>query len=322
MVLIPSIALQVRCGPPFDAVIVRGDIYTDWVVAMSYGMTHGSWIVQLTPENEEEVLRLVSGLSSFKRGISILIVGSPNAVPAEFEGRLERMGITVKRVGGATRLDTSLYLVINYWRDCESLVLVDGFNSSYYLAALSVAVDRGAPVIYTKGGRPPEGFYDALRDQLRYVKSLVIVGNSLNPEDAESLRMSGYSVEFISELNVSSGSPESPYSVIPSLLRELSSPIPILTGFISGSLVTIMLGRLRRREREELEEFLTLDERRLVEIVREKGEVLQEELPELTGFSKPKISRMIAELSDRGILAREKYGKTYVVRLSDRVKNL
>ncbi|MCS7102426.1 MAG: hypothetical protein NZ992_00915 [Candidatus Korarchaeum sp.] len=311
------------CEPSFDAVVVRGDIYTDWIVAMSYGMTHGSWIVQLTPANEDEVLRLIAGLSSFKRDISILIVGAPNAVPNEFEEKLEKMGITVKRVGGATRLDTSLYLVINYWRDCKSLVLVDGFNSSYYLAALSVAVERGAPVIYTKGGKPPEGFYDSLRDQLKEVRSLMVVGSSLSSEDANSLRSSGYSVEFISELNVSPGSlSTSPYYWVASTIRELSSPLPLLIGFALGSLTALLVVRLRRREEVRgFADFLTLDERKLVEVIRERGEVFQEELPELTGFSKPKISRMIAELSDRKVVVREKYGKTYIIRLSDRAKD-
>ncbi|MEM2219148.1 MAG: hypothetical protein QXV05_00470 [Candidatus Korarchaeum sp.] len=321
--LLSSMTLQVICDPSFDAVIVRGDIYTDWIIAMSYGMTHGSWIVQLTPTNEDEVLRLVAGLSSFRRGISILIVGAPNAVPSEFEEKLEGMGITVKRVGGATRLDTSLYLVINYWRDCESLVLVDGFNSSYYLAALSVAVERGAPVIYTKGGKPPEGFYESLRDQLKEVKSLVVVGDSLSPEDANSLRSSGYSVEFISEHNISSGPNISPHYWVSSVLKELSSPIPMLMGFALGSLTALLTVRLRRKEEKGgFTDFLTLDERKLVDVIREKGEVFQEELPELTGFSKPKISRMVAELSDRKVIIREKYGKTYIIKLSDRARNL
>lgn len=323
LLLFSSTTLQVVCEPSFDAVIVRGDIYTDWIIAMSYGMTHGSWIVQLTPANEDEVLRLVAGLSSFKKGISILIIGAPNAVPNEFEEKLERMGMTVKRVGGATRLDTSLYLVINYWRDCESLVLVDGFNSSYYLAALSVAVERGAPVIYTKGGKPPEGFYESLRDQLKDVRSLVVVGDSLSSEDADFLRSSGYSVEFISELNIGSSFNNSPYYWVSSTLRELSSPIPLLIGFTLGSLTVLLVYRLRRREGgESFTDFLTLDERKLVDVIREKGEVFQEELPELTGFSKPKISRMVAELSDRKIIIREKYGKTYIIKLSDRARNL
>jgi len=68
--------------------------------------------------------------------------------------------------------------------------------------------------------------------------------------------------------------------------------------------------------------YPTLEERKLVDVIREKGEVFQEELPELNRFSKPKISRMVAELSDRKVIIREKYGKTYIIKLSDRARNL
>ena len=303
----------------FDAVIVRGDIYTDWIIAMSYGMSHGSWIVQLTSTNEDEVLRLITGLASFKRDISILIVGAPNAVPMEFEEKLQSLGVVVKRVGGATRLDTSLYLAINYWRDCKSLVLVDGFNSSYYLAALSVAVERRAPIIYTKNGKPPDGFRESLENHLRDLDSIIVVGESLDPDEANFLRSKGYSVSYISGMNVTQryAGPS-----IQLTFREVVTPLLAIISFPLGSLLTYVLMRRNKREESDLMDFLTLDERKLVEVVKEKGEVFQEELPELTGFSKPKISRMIAELSDRRILSKEKYGKTYIIRLSERARNL
>ena len=309
---------HVEAQQNFDAVVVRGDIYTDWIIAMSYGMSHSSWIIQLTPTNENEVLKLITGLAGFKRNISILVVGAPNAVPIEFEEKLQNLGIVVKRVGGATRLDTSLYLAINYWRDCKSLVLVDGFNSSYYLAALSVAVERKAPIIYTKDGKPPDGFRESLENHLKDLKSIIVVGGSLDPDEADFLRSKGYSVSYISGMNVTLRYPEDT-QLIPG---EIAAPLLALVGFPLGSLLTYILMRRGKREEGDLMDFLTLDERKLVEVVKEKGEVFQEELPELTGFSKPKISRMIAELSDRRILSKEKYGKTYIIRLSERARNL
>jgi uncharacterized membrane protein len=285
---------------------------------MSYGMSHGSWIIQLTPTNENEVLKLITGLAGFKRNISILIVGAPNAVPIEFEEKLQNLGIVVKRVGGATRLDTSLYLAINYWRDCKSLVLVDGFNSSYYLAALSVAVERKAPIIYTKEGKPPDGFRESLENHLKDLKSIIVVGGSLDPDEADFLRSKGYSVSYISGMNVTLRYPEDNKLIS----GEIAAPLLALVGFPLGSLLTYILMRRGKRGEGGLMDFLTLDERKLVEVVKEKGEVFQEELPGLTGFSKPKISRMIAELSDRRILSKEKYGKTYIIRLSERARNL
>jgi len=71
----------------------------------------------------------------------------------------------------------------------------------------------------------------------------------------------------------------------------------------------------------DLIDFFTVDERKVIEIVMEKGEVSQEELPELTGFSKPKISRLLKDLVDRKVVERKKFGKTYLVKLTDKFKS-
>ncbi len=320
VLIIPLIPLS---GQPahFDAVIVRGDIYTDWAVAMAYGITHGSWVMHLTADNEGEVLNLLSGFMRFRKGMSILIIGAPNAVPIEFEEKLRGMGVTVSRIGGATRLDTSLLLAMYYWNDCESVVLADGLNSSYYMVALSVAVERNAPIIYTMNGKPPEGFEAALREHLKEVKSLVVIGNSLDREEAIKYTSQGYKVEVIGEIGGTK--PSLPGGWSPSfIVREILSPLPLLTGLLIGLMAAILIHRLRPRPRpSDLMDFFTMDERKLIEIVMERGEVSQEELPELTGFSKPKISRLLKDLVDRKVVERKKYGKTYLVTLTERFKS-
>ncbi|GEM_PF-739570 len=314
--LIPLSGQQAR----FDAVIVRGDIYTDWAVAMAYGITHGSWVMHLTADNEGEVLNLLSGFMRFRKGMSILIIGAPNAVPIEFEEKLRRMGATVSRIGGATRLDTSLLLAMYYWNDCDSVVLADGLNSSYYMVALSVAVERNAPIIYTMNGRPPEGFEAALKEHLKDVKSLVVIGSSLDREEAAKFTSHGYNVEVIGEIG---GSKPFSGGWSPSfIIREILKPLPLLTGLLAGLAVAILIYRLRPKPGpSDIMDFFTVDERKLIEVVMERGEVSQEELPELTGFSKPKISRLLKDLVDRKVVERKKYGKTYLVTLTERFRS-
>ena len=323
LLIILTIPLDVSPAqhPYFDAVVVRGDIYTDWAVAMAYGITHGSWVIHLTSDNEEEVLNLLAGFMRFRKGVSILIIGAPNAVPIEFEERLRGMGATVRRIGGATRLDTSLLLAMYYWSDCRTLVLADGLNSSYYMAALSVAVEKNAPIIYTKDGRPPEGFQEALSEHLTEVKDVVVIGNSLSPDVAEDLASSGYKVEVVGE--VGSAKPVTGVWSPSLVIREIANPLPLAVGLLVGALVTYLVARwtLRREEVPNLMDFFTMDERKLIEVVMERGEVFQEELPDLTGFSKPKISRLLKDLVDRKVVERKKYGKTYLVRLTDRFKS-
>ncbi len=322
LTLSQSVIVVYAQQPHFDAVVVRGDIYTDWAIAMAYGITHGSWVVHLTADNEEEVLSLLSGFMRFKKSVSILIIGAPNAVPIEFENRVRILGASVSRVGGATRLDTSLSLAVNYWSDCKSLILVDGLNSSYYMVALSAAVERNAPIIYTKDGKPPEGFMNSLEEHLKDVKSIVIIGNSLNPNITKGLSSKGFEVKVLEEVgtSVSRYGGWSPSYI----LRELSNPIPLATGLIIGALIAYLFFIFLSHEKKEkidLMDFFTMDERKLIETVMERGEISQEELPDLTGFSKPKISRLIKELVDRKVIERKKSGKTYLIRITDKLKS-
>ncbi len=307
--------------PHFDAVVVRGDIYTDWAVAMAYGITHGSWVIHLTASNEEEVLSLLSGFMRFRKSVSILIIGAPNAVPVEFENHVRSMGASVSRVGGATRLDTSLSLAVNYWSDCKSLVLADGLNSSYYMVALSAAVERDAPIVYTKDGKPPEGFMDSLKEHLKNVKSIIVVGNSLNKDMMKRLSSEGYELKVLEE----AGTPSLGYGEwsLLHVLREMANPVPLVTGILFGILIAYLsFYVLHKREgKADLMDFFTVDERKLIEAVMERGEISQEELPDLTGFSKPKISRLIKELVDRKVIERKKSGKTYLIRLTDRFRS-
>ncbi|WP_157198823.1 helix-turn-helix transcriptional regulator [Methanocaldococcus infernus] len=68
-------------------------------------------------------------------------------------------------------------------------------------------------------------------------------------------------------------------------------------------------------------DFLTEDERKIVEIIKEHGHITQKELIEITGMSKPKVSRIVSELQDRGIIIKEKIGRINKLTLSDEIKN-
>jgi len=63
-------------------------------------------------------------------------------------------------------------------------------------------------------------------------------------------------------------------------------------------------------------DVLTKDEEKIIKIIEEKGgEITQDKLPDLTNFSRPKISRLISELVDRGILEKSPYGRTQKIKI-------
>lgn len=64
---------------------------------------------------------------------------------------------------------------------------------------------------------------------------------------------------------------------------------------------------------EALLRYLPDDERRVLEPVIESPGVTQIEIRDRSGFSKSKVSQTLSDLEERGLVAREKQGRTYRV---------
>jgi len=69
-----------------------------------------------------------------------------------------------------------------------------------------------------------------------------------------------------------------------------------------------------------LERALSEDEVILVAIIRENEGITQDSLRFRTGFSKSKVSALLLNLEKKGIVTRERLGRTYKVFISDWVK--
>ncbi|RLG47902.1 MAG: hypothetical protein DRO06_02155 [Thermoproteota archaeon] len=307
------VSIPLASAQPYalSAIVVRGDIYADWTVATAYGMHANIPVLSLMPNvNEEEILGLLSTLSA--EGGRVLIVGDTLAVPLEFEYSLESMGVMVDRLGGPTRAETSVMLATQLWRDCESIVVVEGTRRDLYLQAIILSTQNEAPIVYSSSGLLPSSFWGAMdAGYFSNLNRVLVLSGSLSEEEISQLEARGLEVVALS---ASGGTLEE--SSLRAIYRILSSP-ELYAGLLLGAVGSYLI--LRRRFRRPLSiplSFLTPDERKIVKIVIERGEVTQDALPELTGFSKPKVSRLIQELMDRGLLVRERSGKTYTIRLN------
>ena len=69
-----------------------------------------------------------------------------------------------------------------------------------------------------------------------------------------------------------------------------------------------------------LERALSEDEALLLEIIRENEGITQDSLRFRTGFSKSKVSALLLNLEKKGIITRERLGRTYKVFISDWIK--
>ncbi len=299
-------------GVEFDAIVVRGDIYADWTIAMAYGIYRGIPVITLIPGlNDEEVLSMVSGLTSFKETPRVMFVGDKRAVPEEFRMKLESQGISVSRFGGPTRFDTALYVLTQLWSDAETMVVVDGTRPELYFPALLWSRELAAPIVYAQNGSLPDSFWASAGTYLTNLKQVVVIGDSLSNSEIARLSVM-YEVIAATPAQPPTSWPSS--NPVDALKDALLHPA-LFVGAAAGCGIAYAI--LRRREERGIEafvdQFLTADERAIFSAIMEKGKITQDKLPEITGFSKPKISRLVAELVDRGLITRERVGKTYIL---------
>jgi uncharacterized membrane protein len=69
-----------------------------------------------------------------------------------------------------------------------------------------------------------------------------------------------------------------------------------------------------------LERALSEDEMTIIDMVRGTGELTQDSIRFRSGFSKSKVSALVLNLEKKGILQRERLGRTYKIFLSDWLK--
>ncbi len=314
-------ALPLSAQQIFAVIIVRGDIYPDWTVSMAYAHKIGSFVVQLFPgKNDREVLNLIGGLARFERNTTVLIVGDPMAVPDYFVGELEGMGVRCVRVGGLTRAETSINLASYYWKDAKGIVLVDGLKPELYLPALEKSIETSSPIIYTMNGTLPKTMPELLK-VLNGVRKIYVIGNSLSPKTESTLK--ALISERASIIRISVGNMTLPK--IKTQENSLAPPIDLIVVSVLscalGVIAAYYISKRRdliRRATLDLLQFFSEDERRIVDILLEKGEISQEELAEITGYSRPKVSRVIAEMVDKKIVERRRKGRTYTLRLTEK----
>ncbi|MCX6815576.1 MAG: MarR family transcriptional regulator [Candidatus Aenigmarchaeota archaeon] len=80
--------------------------------------------------------------------------------------------------------------------------------------------------------------------------------------------------------------------------------------------VLFLVIRMLRRQEKNILPILTANERKIMEIlIREKGEADQRVLVKETDYSKAKVSRLIKELSERGLIEKVSKGRKNLIKL-------
>ncbi|ABR55286.1 conserved hypothetical protein [Methanococcus vannielii SB] len=81
------------------------------------------------------------------------------------------------------------------------------------------------------------------------------------------------------------------------------------------------IGNYESQKNETLMNILIDEERELIELIKEHGSISQKEIVDITGLTKPKVSRMISDLEQRGIVKKVKIGRINKIALSKELGN-
>lgn len=292
------------CLGSYDVIVVRGDVPTDYIVASIYSSTKKIPLVLLDPEEIQSDIR--SELSGYMRegNRMLLIIGGKNAISVGVENELSSMGFIVSRLWDWNRYGTAARVSIDLWGESDEVVITNGENYDYFLLAQRVALIRGEPILFIKNETITMETADAL---MRLgTKSVVLV--SQNDNAASTLRSLGLSVDMV--------------ETTPKSLEFETESEPVNLGFYAlliGLLAVIAFLSFKFwKARKVSVMLLTDDEEKIVEILKMRGKTEQSKLSKLTGFSKPRISRMLMSLEERGVVERERYKKTFKIKLKSK----
>ncbi len=286
----------------YDVIIVRSDLPFDWTLAQAYSNKFGIPIVGTLPDRlDEDAKKQLYGYRQFgfRRAI---IIGGEKAVSLEIQSEMEGIGFVAHRFGEADRHGTSARFAIVLYPDSKGAVLVNGEDYGGLLAAGKASAETGNPILFIKRGEVPGSVLDALRKI--GTKKILLINYELSENVKKFLISEGYEVEMLSASS----------DILKTKLDV--KYVYLIFGALLGVLGILGLHRFRKYKEKVPYTLLTADEEKVVKAILDSGgEMTQDLLPEKTDFSRPKISRIIADLVGRDIISKEPYGRTQKLKI-------
>lgn len=276
--------------PTYDLIVVRADIPTEYVIASVYANYMSIPVVFISPDKiSTDVERELLGYVGTNYN-NMLIIGGESAISVEMENVFKNMGFNIKRLWDWNRYGTAARAAIDLWENSDGAVLVDGENYQNMIVAQRYALKNNLPILFIKGSKLPMETKTAL-ERLEVKKIYLFEEDIIDDIKIEINKMAPEKIDF-------------------EIKKEES---PNWEFFMLGGAVAIVLLSIYFWKRQTIPSgALTEDENKIIKIVK-KGNVMQNQLPGITDFSKPKVSRLLQELENRGIITRKKMKKTYVL---------
>ncbi|AZV55845.1 cell wall-binding repeat-containing protein [Clostridium sp. AWRP] len=162
------------------AIIVSGENFPDAICAAPLSIKYNAPLLMtygntLSPEIQYKLTSL--GVKN------IFLIGGTGAVSNEIENELTQKNLNVKRLGGATRIETSIEIAKEIGGNQLFVVSSESFADA--LSISSYASSKAEPIVLT----PKSGVPDVLKDYvntLKPSKTYVIGGQGVIPDDTAS----------------------------------------------------------------------------------------------------------------------------------------
>lgn len=300
-------------GPKYDLIIVRNDDLIDYIVALPYAKMLDVPILPVNPkELDPGTIAQLQSYSQFGWN-HVLIIGDSQAVSDTVQDELLRMGFTVERIGGAVRTETAAKLALYFYPNgYDTVVVASSSDYGSALAAARWAMIYGYPLLLTQEDALSDSTASALKKL--HPDLVLLMGAGMSKDVQTKIESMGYQTYWVKEtlkITVPKQPKETNWvTVVAAVLLSLAVAVP----------VSLYYAKKKWSSNRVPIEVLTEKERIVVKAILEKGGVVkQEELPELTGYSRPTISRIIQELEKKQLIERKKVGKTFTVRLTKEI---
>lgn len=289
----------------YDAIIVRSDLPYDWTVAQAYSQRAKIPIITTAPDKLDESTReqLIGFMQTGHN--SLLVFGGETAISPSIEAEIVNQGFVTHRIREVDRYGTSARVAVELYEEAETVVIVNGEVVDGLLNAQMAALQSNSPIFLIKKDEIPQSVKEGLR--LLGVKEVILIPSDLS-ENVVSELNSEYDVKFFPEDNIiESGSIN---------LRAFD----IALGLLVGALLAMAL---RRRGKQRVPyNVLTDDEERIIKAIEaEGGEMGQDALYKATGFSRPKISRVVSELVERDLIDKTQFKRTFKLKIKKELVN-
>jgi len=302
LLLFISAAAVGAVGPRYDVILARDDIPVDWVIAETYSHKVGIPIITTPPEFlDDSAWVQLEGYrnAGWKR---VLILGGEKAISPETEQELNSMGMVTHRISEVDRYGTSARVAIELYGSAKGCVVVGGEDYESLLIGEKIAIDLGYPLLLVKKNEVPGSVHDAL-DALR-PKRLIVVESGLTGNVTRVLE-GRYKVEILTGIEDYRAPTKVPLEYL-----------YLTSGIMFGLFLALGFYFYRKTLRKVSYAILTDDEEKVIKaITANGGEIGQDRLPEETDFSRPKVSRIVSELKERGIISKEPYKRTHRLKL-------